>query len=151
MARASIARSHGGKRSPVRSATIQLTSQPKRSDANSASHSSRQDAPHAASARMVVLDTDHLSILQRGSGAAADRLRTHLTSVPEEELATTIVTYEEQMRGWMGYLSRAKSLVAQVEAYSRLLRHLEGYRRIPVLPFDQQSAVEYQRLRRTHP
>ena len=37
----------------------------------------------------------------------------------------------------------------QIEAYRRLLRHLDNYRHIPVLPFDEQAAAEYERLRRS--
>jgi tRNA(fMet)-specific endonuclease VapC len=37
----------------------------------------------------------------------------------------------------------------QVEAYRRLLQHLDNYRRIPVLAFDEAAAVVFQRLRRT--
>jgi len=36
----------------------------------------------------------------------------------------------------------------QIAAYSRLLSHLENYRRIPVLGFDEAAATEFQRLRR---
>jgi tRNA(fMet)-specific endonuclease VapC len=39
-------------------------------------------------------------------------------------------------------------MTQQVEAYRRLLRHLDNYRRIPVLAFDAQAAIEFQRLRR---
>jgi tRNA(fMet)-specific endonuclease VapC len=37
----------------------------------------------------------------------------------------------------------------QVVAYRRLLQHLDNYRRIPVLTFDEAAAVVFQRLRRT--
>lgn len=38
----------------------------------------------------------------------------------------------------------------QIEAYGRLTRHLEYYRQIPVLSFDETAAVEFQRLRKQH-
>lgn len=96
---------------------------------------------------MLILDTDHLSILQRG-GAGAARVRARLARHAPEEVATTIVTFEEQMRGWLAYLARARSLTQQVEAYGRLRTHLDHYRRIPVLDFDEQAAVHVQRLRK---
>ena len=101
---------------------------------------------------MVVLDTDHLSMLERDQpdGRA---LRARLASLSPTEaattVATTIISYEEQMRGWMAYLARTRTVAHQVEAYRRLLQHLDNYRRIPVLAFDEAAAVVFQRLRRT--
>jgi tRNA(fMet)-specific endonuclease VapC len=40
-------------------------------------------------------------------------------------------------------------VVHQVEAYRRLLQHLDNYRRIPVLTFDEAAAVVFQQLRYT--
>lgn len=91
---------------------------------------------------MFVLDSDHMSLLEwGGQGAAA--LRERLADVPENEVATTIVCYEEQMRGWMAYIAGAKSIVRQLEAYRRLRTHLDNYRSIPVLDFDEDAAQEF--------
>jgi tRNA(fMet)-specific endonuclease VapC len=62
---------------------------------------------------------------------------------------TTIISYEEQMRGWMTYLAQTRSVTQQVAAYRRLRQHLDNYRRIPVLAFDAAAAAVFQRLRRT--
>lgn len=76
-------------------------------------------------------------------------LRERLADAGSEVVATTIVSYEEQMRGWTAYIARAKTVAQQVEAYSRLRRQLENYRRIPILDFDDAAAAEFQRLRRS--
>jgi tRNA(fMet)-specific endonuclease VapC len=96
---------------------------------------------------MVVLDTDHLTLLEQAKSAAGTRLRARLAGVAPPDAVTTIVTYEEQTRGWLAYMSRAKTLAQQIEAYRRLARHLDTYRSIPVLEFDEAAAVELQRLR----
>jgi len=96
----------------------------------------------------LVLDTDHMSLLEWGSDDAA-RLRERLAECEENDVATTIVNYEEQMRGWMAYLAGAKSLAKQVEAYRRLRGHLENYRQVPVLDFDAIAAGIYEKLRRS--
>lgn len=96
---------------------------------------------------MFVLDTDHMSLLEWG-GAGSAVLRERLADVPTEDVVTTVISYEEQMRGWMAYLARAKSVDQQVEAYRRLRRHLDNYRQIPVLDFEIHAAAEFQRLRR---
>lgn len=98
---------------------------------------------------MYVLDTDHLSILERG-GKAAQPLWERLAQVQADQVAVTIITYEEQTRGWLSYLA-TRSLKAQVQAYDQLKRHLETYRIIPILDFDERSASEFQRLRKQYP
>jgi tRNA(fMet)-specific endonuclease VapC len=97
---------------------------------------------------MVILDTDHLTLLERGDSAASKRLRKRLADLPPDEPAvTTIITYEEQTRGWLAYMARARGVTQQVAAYQRLRLHVETYRRIPVIDFDDRAAVEFQRLR----
>ena len=46
---------------------------------------------------MLVLDTDHMSLLEWGSDEAA-RLRERLADCEEGEVATTIINYEEPTR-----------------------------------------------------
>ena len=96
---------------------------------------------------MFILDTDHLSLLEWDSDRARS-LRQRLATPRVDEVATTIISFEEQMRGWMAYIARAKSLQRQVEGYQRLRQHLDNYRQIPILDFDQRAAGEYQQLRR---
>ena len=96
---------------------------------------------------MLVLDTDHMSLLEwGGEGSAA--LRERLADIAPDDVVTTIISYEEQVRGWMAYIARAKSMRQQLEAYQRLRRHLENYRQIPVLDFDKAAAAEFDSLRR---
>jgi tRNA(fMet)-specific endonuclease VapC len=97
---------------------------------------------------MVVLDTDHLSVLERSDQPGSGALRAQLADFPPTEVVMTIISYEEQLRGWMAYLARARSVAHQVEAYRRLLQHLDNYHRIPVLAFDEAVAVAFQQLRR---
>jgi len=96
---------------------------------------------------MIILDTDCISLLERDNPAAA-LLRERLAEVAPLEAATTIINFEEQMRGWLAYLAKARTLEQQVTAYDRLYRFLDNYRAIPVLPFDEAAAVELRRLQR---
>jgi tRNA(fMet)-specific endonuclease VapC len=88
--------------------------------------------------------------LDRESGGAARRLSDRLLAGVAQGIATTIVNFEEQMRGWLAYLARARTVRQQVEGYRRLSRQLDRYRSITVLDFDERSAVEFQRLRKRH-
>lgn len=97
---------------------------------------------------MFVLDTDHLTFLERGNSGEVERLRARLSGLGDAEIAVTIVSFEEQTRGWLTYLARARTLTQQVQAYARLRRMIENYRLIPLLDFDATAAVEFQRLSR---
>ena len=74
-----------------------------------------------------------------------------LVNVGSTEIAVTIISYEEQMRGWLSYIAKAQTIKQQIEAYKQLKRQLENYCAIPVLEFDEQAAQEFQRLRKMYP
>jgi tRNA(fMet)-specific endonuclease VapC len=95
---------------------------------------------------MVVLDTDLVSLLSRRDSELSVRLTQRLETVAND-VVTTIVTYEVQMRGWLAFVAKAHTVLAEIRAYDRLLSHVDYYTRIPVLPFNELAAVEYQRLR----
>ena len=99
---------------------------------------------------MVVLDTDHLSLLDHESGASARKLAARLSAVASDGIATTIVNVEEQMRGWLAYLARTRTVTDQIAAYGRLARYLHRYTRVTILDFDAGAGVEFQRLRKMH-
>ncbi|XZN96042.1 MAG: PIN domain-containing protein [Microcoleus sp.] len=99
---------------------------------------------------MYILDTDSLSILEH-NGENARRLLAKLSTLQADELSVTIISYEEQMRGWLSYLARTRSIQAQVEAYKRLKKQLENYCAISVIEFDEKSATEFQRLKKLYP
>jgi tRNA(fMet)-specific endonuclease VapC len=97
---------------------------------------------------MYILDTDHMSALEWGSGAAGQRLLARLNQLSPGAAVTTIVTFEEQSRGWLAVLAQARKLSDQVEAYRRLQRLLLNYLKIDVVAFDTQAAAEFEQLRR---
>lgn len=98
---------------------------------------------------MVILDIDSLTLLLRGKGADAERLKLRIAPLPIEEKATTIITYEEQTRGWLAYVGKCQTQVQQVDAYRKLKRHLEDFCGILALEFDENAAVKFQELQRS--
>lgn len=44
-------------------------------------------------------------------------------------------------------MAKAKTLVEEIQAYDRLLHHLEKYKGMDVLRFDELAATQYQHLR----
>jgi tRNA(fMet)-specific endonuclease VapC len=99
---------------------------------------------------MYLLDTDHITILDRG-GQPAQQLLKKLAAITSSEVATTIITYEEQMRGWLSYIAKTSSIEVQVVAYRRLEKHLANYRTIPIVGFDEKAGQVFQELRVTYP
>jgi len=97
---------------------------------------------------MYLLDTDHMSLIEFG-GTEGQRIRLRIRSVGADDVATTIVSYEEQMRGWLARLAQAKTRERQVVAYLQLGRQLQNYCSIPVLDFDDRCAAEFERLRQS--
>jgi len=96
---------------------------------------------------MFILDTDHLSLLERADSVEGSRLRARLANVPEYEVAATIVSFEEQMRGWLARLASAKTVAQQIHNYAQLKRQLGNYRTMLVLDFDDRAGIEFERLK----
>lgn len=70
-----------------------------------------------------------------------------LSEFPPEEIAVSIITFEEQMRGWMAFIAKANSIEKQISAYEKLGRFLESYRYIPIIQFDENAAKVFQDLK----
>lgn len=95
---------------------------------------------------MFILDTDHLTYLERGGHPIAERILKRMRLIPDECFAT-VISYEEQTRGWLNVLAKAKTLTHQVEAYRKLLGQLRNYCEMKILEFDESAATEFQTLR----
>jgi tRNA(fMet)-specific endonuclease VapC len=97
---------------------------------------------------MIVLDTDHLSILQRRDTPHAGSLRQRLGSVQDEEVVTTVVTYEEQVRSWLSQIGRHSDVQQQIRFYDRLVRFADFFGDWELLPFHQAAADKFKELRK---
>lgn len=97
---------------------------------------------------MLVLDTDHMTFLGwHKSEVASLRLRHRLEQHVGEPYGTTIVTYEEQCRGWLAFIAKAKTITEQVKAYERLAIHADIYRKVMFLDFDESAASIFRHLK----
>jgi len=86
-----------------------------------------------------------LSVVQRGDSPEYQRLAERLDTA-DEEVAVTIVSNEEQMRGWLALIARAKSSLQQVKAYSKFHQLLDDFTSRPVIDFDETCAVKFDLL-----
>lgn len=94
---------------------------------------------------MIVLDTDMLTLVQRRAGADYARLAARLDAA-KEPACVTIVSFEEQMRGWLTLMARSRTLQQQIQVYKRLRGLLEDFQTRPVLDFDEMAAFHYQSM-----
>ena len=95
---------------------------------------------------MLVLDTDHFSEWERDS-AAGKRFRVRLESA-KSEMAVSIVTVEEQVRGWLAEISRHRDLHHQISPYAKLQRQIDLFADWIILPWDAEAADLFVKLRR---
>ncbi|WP_373529296.1 type II toxin-antitoxin system VapC family toxin [Nostoc sp.] len=93
--------------------------------------------------KLWILDTDTLSLFQRAHPLVSQRVNT----IPTEQLATTVVTFEEQMYGRLNRIRRANSQESLVFAYMQLHETLKDFKTINVLNFNKESANCYAELR----
>jgi len=90
-----------------------------------------------------ILDTDHLSLLQRGNTL----IRQRLNMFNPQDIAITVVTASEQIRGRMNIISRADSSSELVLAYARLEDTLEDINSLNVLQFSEAAGNIYTELK----
>jgi hypothetical protein len=81
---------------------------------------------------MLVLDTDHLVELDRGSvyGAALQQK----LAAAQDAVATTIISAEEQFRGWLVQIHRQQDPHEQIATYQRLQRRIKFFAAWHMLP-----------------
>jgi tRNA(fMet)-specific endonuclease VapC len=93
-----------------------------------------------------LLDTDHITLLQRATGQAYATLRTRLAQHPPTELAFPIISLHEQVIGCHAYINQARTADDLVRGYAMLTTILHTFTRAPVLPFDTAAATVYDTL-----
>ena len=102
-----------------------------------------------------LLDTDHITILQRQSGRKYAILSARIRQVPRSDLGFSIVSFHEQVLGAHAYINRARKAEDVVRGYSMLARILRQFAAAPVVTFDADAVavfdgLEARRLRSRH-
>lgn len=93
---------------------------------------------------LYLLDTDHISLLQRGNATVRERLsKTH-----PDDRATTIITLSEQFLGWWNEITRARNESESARNFQSLQETVRFFQTLPILPYNTLAVVEFERLRR---
>ncbi|MFO0810955.1 MAG: type II toxin-antitoxin system VapC family toxin [Gemmataceae bacterium] len=95
---------------------------------------------------MILLDTDHVSVLKYRTGDRYTALAGRLADA-NEPYGTTIVTVEEQMRGWMSAIAKERLVARQVTAYRELGQLFSFYAKLALAAFDEAAAARFDELR----
>lgn len=92
---------------------------------------------------IYVLDTDHVSLDQRG-----DRyVRARVAEAGPAAVAISVITIEEQLRGWLAATRAATTAMARARAYARLRLTLEYFASTTILDFTEQADARVATLR----
>jgi tRNA(fMet)-specific endonuclease VapC len=97
---------------------------------------------------MILLDTDHVTVLRYANDPRCTPLEVRLVASSEPPIGVTIVTLEEQMRGWLAEIHRRQDLLKQVSVYDQLASMMNFFRRWEMVRFDEAAAEKAQELRR---
>lgn len=93
---------------------------------------------------MYLLDTDHISLIQKG-GETAIRIQNRLET-QSQLVRLSVVSFEEQVRGRLAEVAKSHSSAQQIERYSLLAGLLDVYCATPLLQFDEPADEHFQRL-----
>ncbi|MDF5718113.1 MAG: type II toxin-antitoxin system VapC family toxin [Rhizonema sp. NSF051] len=91
-----------------------------------------------------ILDTDTISLFQNQHLL----LKQRVNQVSLEEIAVTVITVEEQMRGWLNVIRQSSEEQRLMWGYLALRQGVEFFNTIKILDFDQNSASRYAELLR---
>jgi tRNA(fMet)-specific endonuclease VapC len=96
---------------------------------------------------MILLDTDHLSVFTDERDPRHGLLNTRMEAATEQ-VACSIVSVEEVLRGWLAFIHRLRDVHQQLPAYTRLGQFLNVLNNCEIVPFDERAADQFAALRR---
>lgn len=96
---------------------------------------------------MIILDTDHINILQNEHTDQCLALTAGMAASLDQDFVTTVITLEEQLRGWLALIHRSHDANRQVSPYVKLNQVVDYFGRWTRLPFDDPAAEMFKDLR----
>ncbi|HEY3966002.1 MAG TPA: type II toxin-antitoxin system VapC family toxin [Planctomycetaceae bacterium] len=97
---------------------------------------------------MILLDTDHITVLRYVDDPRSLRLKNRLLiAIETDDVATTIITVEEQMRGWLTRLHAERNIRQQIFWYEKLFSLLGFFQSWNIALIDDSSVRQFLKLR----
>jgi tRNA(fMet)-specific endonuclease VapC len=97
---------------------------------------------------MIILDTDHFTVLRYADDSRYPILTNRLLASEDQRIVTTVITVEEQMRGWLAEISRWRDIRRQRAAYDRLAMLVEFLSDWETLRIEEAAVDQFEQLRR---
>jgi tRNA(fMet)-specific endonuclease VapC len=94
-----------------------------------------------------LLDTDHISFLQRRSGPEYAALAARLARHSPADFAFSIVSFHEQVVGAHSLITRSQTSVKVIRGYALLEQILMSFSAVSVLSFDSATEMVFTGLR----
>jgi tRNA(fMet)-specific endonuclease VapC len=94
-----------------------------------------------------LLDTDHISLLQRRSSSEFVQLTFRMAQHPISDFSLSVISFHEQVIGAHSFINRAQSNTDLARGYTLLLETLNGFAKAPVLPFDARAIAIFDEMR----
>jgi tRNA(fMet)-specific endonuclease VapC len=94
-----------------------------------------------------LLDTDHISFLQRRSSSEFTRLMARMGQRSVADFALSIVSFHEQVIGAHDYINRARTNTDMIRGYVLHSETLQGFATAPVLLFEAEAIARFAHLR----
>lgn len=91
---------------------------------------------------MILLDTDHVTVLGYPSNPRCASLQRRMESSVDRKIVISIVTVEENLRGWLAEIHRQRDFDQQLVAYDRLQWLLDFFSSWTIIPFTRHVAEE---------
>jgi tRNA(fMet)-specific endonuclease VapC len=93
---------------------------------------------------VILLDTDHVSVLRMPTSARRQRLVSRLALAADEVIAIPVVVTEETMRGWLSALAKERQVRRQLFAYRELADLFQFFARFPIVAFDSAAVTIFE-------
>ena len=93
-----------------------------------------------------LLDTDHLSILQRKAGKDYQNLSRRMADYLLSDFTVSTITFHEQILGCHSFINRARNLTDVVKGYEIMTRLINDFKVLPLLPFDTNAAIIFNQI-----
>lgn len=95
----------------------------------------------------VILDTNTISLLREDDSPMSARIIQKMKQLPASEIWTSVVSYQEQLKGWLAAINRPRNDRHLLWAYAALQNTLITFSRLPVMPFDEAALSVFQKLK----
>ena len=93
-----------------------------------------------------LLDTDHLSIVQRKAGKDYQNLSRRMADYLLSDFTVSTITFHEQILGCHSFINRARNLNDVVKGYEMMTRLINDFKILPLLPFDTNAAIIFNQI-----